>query len=871
MDKGAEMSDILRERIQILEKEALDMGLDYYPINYEVVPQETMLEVISYGLPTRARHWSYGQSYEYQKMQGEMGFSKVYEVVLNNDPSYAFLLDTNSDIANTMVAAHVIGHVHFFKNNHLFKMTDNKMVYHAAERAQRIEGYIEKYGLEVVERVMDIGFALDKHIDWHKGVYRKPYAHEDKYFKDIKKDEFSDVLDKDSMSKVEVVPKNKFPPQPEFDLIWFLIHYSKSLEPWQVDVLDIIRQESYYFYPQYMTKIMNEGFACITGDSMVFTETGMIPMKDVVSGDSKFVDDNEMPRGIMAKQIIGKKRCIEIETSRGYSIRGADNHRLLCDGDWSRLDEMSLGHKVDLSIGSGIWNEEYYKVNYEPRELKITLKDMCAEAGVSVTTLWRRRQGKNVRKKEIIDALLARYKSEKSDDTKVSAIGTKKRKDIVFPEIVNEDMGRFLGLLTGDGHISRKGRSFGFTSGDKNLADEFSNLTKELFGLSCKIRKDEKRYRVNFYSESVSDFLVDFFGCTTGVSARKKNISDVILRSPKSVIAAYIRGLFDADGCAHKGGVTFVTASEGMAKNIQIILSNFNILCSRRLRGDETYAITIHGLSAKRYSEEIGFGLKRKQDRLGDYISDRKWWKKEKYYDKVLKIKESYETVYDISVEESHRYAANGFINHNSFIHAELMYTTDCIDYSEHLDFCKIHEKVVQPGGNKLKINPYFLGFCILEEVRKKYNKLNEDGESEIDGFQKIYEIVRDEDDISFIRNYLTKELAEELKLFTYVGIKMSSGDEAIHVIGTELDLLKESLVKDLYNYMAPLICVTGIEDGVLQLEHRSGNIGTLDYKHLEITLEYMYEAWGGPVNIATVDSEGKPVHFTHDELGFSG
>ena len=68
------MKDLLHDRIVKIEEIATkDMGLDYYPINYEVVPYETMLEVISYGLPTRARHWSYGQSYEYQRMQGEMG------------------------------------------------------------------------------------------------------------------------------------------------------------------------------------------------------------------------------------------------------------------------------------------------------------------------------------------------------------------------------------------------------------------------------------------------------------------------------------------------------------------------------------------------------------------------------------------------------------------------------------------------------------------------------------------------------------------------------------------------------------------------------------------------------------------------------
>ena len=80
-----------------------EMGVTYFPINWEVVPEDVMLEVMSYGLPTRARHWSYGQSYKYQKLNGEMGMSKVYELILNNNPSYAFLLDTNPDIAQIMV------------------------------------------------------------------------------------------------------------------------------------------------------------------------------------------------------------------------------------------------------------------------------------------------------------------------------------------------------------------------------------------------------------------------------------------------------------------------------------------------------------------------------------------------------------------------------------------------------------------------------------------------------------------------------------------------------------------------------------------------------------------------------------------------
>jgi len=869
MDKGAEMNKVLSERVKILEKEGRELGLDFYPIIYEVVPQETMLEIMSYGLPTRARHWSYGQSYEYQKMQGEMGFSKVYEVILNNDPSYAFLLDTNSDVINTLVIAHVLGHSHFFKNNYLFKQTDNKMVYHAAERAQRIEGYIERFGIDAVERTMDIGFALDRHIDWHKGVHRKLYEKESKFYKDREVDEFSDLLDEKGFSKVEVKPENKFPPAPEFDILWFLINYSKSLEPWQVDVLDIIRKESYYFYPQYLTKTMNEGLACVTGDSLVFTEQGILPMEDLVKGDAKFVNDNETNRLILARSAMGEKRCIKITTKRGYEICGADNHKILSNGEWVELQDLSLGDRADLAVGAQIWSEEYREIIYNKKRREKTIADVAALAGVSSGTICRRLRGKNVLNSDHIDSFIKIYKEEKADPDFRSNLGN--MGEFSIPKIVDEKLGRFLGLLVGDGHISRANRSFGLTSGDKVQAEEFRDLAKSLFGVKTKIKKDEGRYRANCYSEGVSNFLENYIGCTTGVSARRKNVPKSIMESPKSVMSAFISGLFDADGCAHKGGITFVSSSKSMVKNLQIILTNYNIISSRNLRKDETYALTIGGISAKRFYDQIGFGLTRKQEVLKTYIFDRKWFCKENSFDSISKIEELKEVVYDISVEKTHRYSSNGFINHNSLTHAELMFSTDCINHSEHLNFCKVHEKVVQPGGNKLNINPYFLGFSIFGDIIKRWDAKKEAGESEIGGWEKVFQVVQDEDDISFIRNYLTKELAEELKLFTYVGMKMASGDEAIHIVGTELDIIKESLVKDLYHYRAPLICITSIEDGVLQLQHKSGDIGTLDYKHLEATLEYIYEAWGAPVNIETVDSRGNPTHFTYDELGFGG
>jgi stage V sporulation protein R len=458
------MNDLLNRRIEKLEKMAIEFGYDFYPMQYEIVPIEIMLEVMSYGLPTRARHWTYGQSYEYQKMTGEMGQSKVYELVLNNDPSYAFLLDTNSDVANTMVCAHVLGHSAFFKHNYLFKQTDNKMVYKAAERAARIDDYINKYGLDKVERIMNIGFSMDKQIDWHKGIHRKPQRTQK-----IKK--LSKTLDK-SFDDLIGTPKKKVAFKnldknilfsKEYDLLWFLINYGK-LADWEKDILEIIREESYYFYPQYKTKIMNEGFA--------------------------------------------------------------------------------------------------------------------------------------------------------------------------------------------------------------------------------------------------------------------------------------------------------------------------------------------------------------------------------------------------------------------SYAHAHLMCELDEISPAEFIEYTKIHERVVQPGGNKFNINPYFLGFTIFNDIKRRWDEKFAKGESEINGFQKMLQVVEEDDDISFIRGYLTKEITEDLELFVYSKKPQSDGSTIVTIESKDLDDIKEYLCKDIYGYRSPVVSISHASKSSLELEHDSSHVGTLDQKHLKVIMGYLYDLWGAPVDLKTVDDDGKVIYLTYDEEG---
>ena len=133
-------------RYEELRKLARSLGLDFFDVIFEEIPEDIMSEIAAYGLPTRARHWSYGKIYNRQRVHGKMGLSRIYEIVLNNDPGYAFLLETNPDIANLLVVAHVYAHVDFFTHNMYFAETERNMVNLAAERAIRVDEYIEKLG-----------------------------------------------------------------------------------------------------------------------------------------------------------------------------------------------------------------------------------------------------------------------------------------------------------------------------------------------------------------------------------------------------------------------------------------------------------------------------------------------------------------------------------------------------------------------------------------------------------------------------------------------------------------------------------------------------------------------------------------------------
>ncbi|WP_313894105.1 SpoVR family protein [Psychrobacillus sp.] len=259
------METDLHRAIAEITEIASGFGLDYYPMRYEVCPADIIYTFGAYGMPTRFSHWSFGKQFQKMKMQYDFGLSQIYELVINSNPCYAFLLDTNSLTQNKLIIAHVLAHCDFFKNNIRFSNTRKDMVESMTATAERIANYEALYGKEEVEYFLDAVLAIQEHID--PSIVRPKllnYNLDELEEIEIRKTPYDDLwnLDQPKKDARSVVQKRKkFPPQPEKDLLLFIQEYSRDLEEWQRDILTMMREEMLYFWPQLETKIMNEGWA----------------------------------------------------------------------------------------------------------------------------------------------------------------------------------------------------------------------------------------------------------------------------------------------------------------------------------------------------------------------------------------------------------------------------------------------------------------------------------------------------------------------------------------------------------------------------------------------------------------------------------
>ncbi len=350
----------IREAQQELAAIAAGYGLDFFDTIFEVIDYEEMAMFAAYGgFPVRYPHWRFGAQFD-ELMKGySYGLQKIYEMVINTDPCYAYLLSSNALADQKLVIAHVYGHCDFFKNNAWFAHTNRKMLDQMANHAARIGRYIDQFGYEEVESFVDSCLSIEDLIDpylphfaprkspvggeplpnpWEQNRFpSKDYM--DRYVNPPQ------LLAERAQEHLERAEREgnplHFPKQPARDVLLFLLEHA-PLKDWQRDVLSIVRDEAYYFAPQGQTKIMNEGWASYW-HSTIMTRHGLT--------DADIIDYADHHSGTMAtsptrlnpyKLGIELFRDIEERWNRGQFGR-----------EWESCEDIAEREAWNRSLGLG--------------------------------------------------------------------------------------------------------------------------------------------------------------------------------------------------------------------------------------------------------------------------------------------------------------------------------------------------------------------------------------------------------------------------------------------------------------------------------------------------------------------------------------
>jgi stage V sporulation protein R len=297
----ANTNTLPKELVEWKEKikaRAEHVGLDFFDVVYEMVDYREINELASLGgFPQRYPHWRFGMEYDRLSKSYSYGMSKIYEMVINTDPCYAYLLSSNSLIEHKLVMAHVYGHSDFFKNNAYFAHTNRRMLDQMANHSARVRKHQEEQGVDVVENFMDWCLSLENLIDTNLFAYQKKSEAEEAAHKAMMAEDPihrfqgrsymnkflnpKEYIDEQKTRIEETkVKSKKVPESPERDILGFLLNHA-PLEPWQIECLQIVRDEAYYFAPQGQTKIMNEGWASFWHTNLM-TKEGLMDDSEVV-------------------------------------------------------------------------------------------------------------------------------------------------------------------------------------------------------------------------------------------------------------------------------------------------------------------------------------------------------------------------------------------------------------------------------------------------------------------------------------------------------------------------------------------------------------------------------------------------------------
>ena len=233
-----------------------DFGLDWFPIDYEIIDYQEMLGAMAYvGLPTHYRHWSYGKEYERTHTLYNMGQTGLpYEMIINSNPSIAYLMRENALYIHILTMAHCVGHSDFFKQNRMFAHTDpDNIIGSFKSAAKYVRQLIEdpSIGIDRVEKILDAAHSVKYQVPRYPGIKYKS------------REELVEIEKDKMLENPKYKPDlSKTPLRPEYNILRFVAEHSKHLEEWERNLILIVEESSKYFIPQALTKVMNEGWAC---------------------------------------------------------------------------------------------------------------------------------------------------------------------------------------------------------------------------------------------------------------------------------------------------------------------------------------------------------------------------------------------------------------------------------------------------------------------------------------------------------------------------------------------------------------------------------------------------------------------------------
>ena len=357
--------ELVEENLRIQDL-ARSYGLDFCDVVFEMCDYDEINMLAAYGgFPVRYPHWRWGMEFLQMEKGYEYGLQKIYEMVINTAPSYAYLLDNNTHMDQKLVMAHVFGHVDFFTNNAWFGHTNRKMLDQMANHAARVARHADRHGVNEVESFIDAALSIENLIDPHRDHIRRERGRSES---DIERASLSDGVIKlparsymdryinppEAMAEQrlrhqeQLQQMQRFPEEPARDVMGFVLRYGR-MSRWQQDVLAIIRDEAYYFAPQGQTKIMNEGWASYWHTTMMtrdlLTDAELIDYADHHSGTTATRPGQLNPYKLGLELL----RHVEERWDKGrFGV------------DWGRCDDWRARDAWDT--GAGLGREKLFEV-----------------------------------------------------------------------------------------------------------------------------------------------------------------------------------------------------------------------------------------------------------------------------------------------------------------------------------------------------------------------------------------------------------------------------------------------------------------------------------------------------------------------------